>query len=145
MQTVFTGADSALATSTLIFSQSMSSTIFLCVGQNVFTNALVSNVRRLAPEVQDPHIVVDVGAADVHDVFAKEHPESLNGVLEAYDGALRKVFLISLVLSCLTVFGCVGIEWVSVKKHKAGEADNEARCSSQIVNETKGRDGGGGG
>jgi len=108
VQTVFTGADSALATSALIFSQSMSSAIFLCVGQNVFTNALVSNVRRLAPEVRDPLLVVDVGGADVHAAFAKQYPDSLNGVLEAYDGALRKVFFISLVLSCLTVFGCVG-------------------------------------
>lgn len=108
--------------------------MFLCVGQNVFTNQLLQQVRRLAPGV-DPYMTVDVGAADIHDAVKKQYPESLDAVIKAYNNALQRVFLICLVLACLSVLAAFGMEWVSVKKERekdveAKKAENSAENSA---------------
>lgn len=48
----------------------------------------------------------------------KVYPDSVDGIIGAYNEALQSVFLIATVLGCFTVFGCVFIEWKSVKQNK---------------------------
>ena len=48
-----------------------------------------------------------------------------SAALVIYNEALRKVFVIGLVPSCLSVLGAVTLEWKSVKKAKAAQAEEE--------------------
>lgn len=116
-QAIFKGADIVLATSVVMFCQSLATTIFLCVGQNVFQTRLVEQVMSLAPGV-DPMAVIEVGAAQMHEAMGERYPEQLDDIVQAYNNALRRVFLICAILAGLSFLGSVSMEWVSVKKDK---------------------------
>jgi hypothetical protein len=140
-QTVFKGADIPLATSALIFTQSLAATVFLCVGQNVFANELVRQVRQLAPGLgDDPHAVIqELGAGGIHSTVGEKYgKEALDGVVEAYDRAVGRVFLICLVLACLSVPAALGMEWVNVKKERQRELEEEAAEQQGVVSSSEG-------
>ena len=133
-QTVFKGADIPLATSALIFTQSLAATVFLCVGQNVFANELVRQVRQLAPGLgDDPHAVIqELGAGGIHATVGEKYgKEALDAVVEAYDRAVGRVFLICLVLACLSVPAALGMEWVNVKKERQREVEEEKEAEQE--------------
>lgn len=127
-QTVFKGPDIALSTSALIFTQTLAGTIFLSVAENVFQNQLVSQLRRLVPEI-DPQDIVTIGASNLRQVIEAEFPQDLTAILTAYNNAIRHVFLISIIFACLNAIPDVFMEWVSpVKRGQAGahvQAANE--------------------
>lgn len=114
---MFQGRDVALATSLLIFLQSLGGTVFLAVAQNVFHSRLISELSRNVPNV-NPVVVIDAGGSGLVESMRSIYPDSVDGIIGAYNKALQNVFLIATVLGCLTVFGCVFIEWKSVKKDK---------------------------
>ena len=87
-------------------------TIFVSVAQNVLSTRLISNVARTLPQL-DPHIVVETGATEIRKLITS--PQDVSRLLEAYNGALIHSFEVALILSCLTIFGAVAMEWKSVK------------------------------
>lgn len=120
-QAVLTGSDVPLGTAAIIFVQTLSGTVFLSVGQNVFQSRLIGELRGRVPRV-DPQVVLDSGAADLAQNMAKLYPEDVQGILVAYAEALQAVFLIALVLSCLSLLGSGSCEWKNVKKGAQGHA-----------------------
>ncbi|KAI8169254.1 Efflux pump aflT [Colletotrichum sp. SAR 10_70] len=116
-QTVFKGRDIALATSVLVFLQSLGGTVFLAVAQNVFSSRLVAELRRNVPNV-NPAVVINAGASGLVDSMRKTYPDSVDGIIESYNRALQNVFLIATVLGCLTALGIGFFEWKSVKENK---------------------------
>ncbi|KAH0421732.1 major facilitator superfamily transporter [Colletotrichum camelliae] len=116
-QTVFKGRDIALATSVLVFLQSLGGTVFLAVAQNIFSSRLVAELRRNVPNV-NPAVVINAGASGLVDSMRKTYPDSVDGIIESYNKALQNVFLIATVLGCLTVLGIGFFEWKSVKDNK---------------------------
>jgi hypothetical protein len=123
-QAIFKGADIVLATSVVMFCQSLATTIFLCVGQSVFQTQLIEQVTTLAPGV-DPMAVIEVGAAQMHEAMGERYPEKLDAIVQAYNNALRRVFLICAILAGLSFLGSTSMEWVSVKKDKKPKKEEE--------------------
>ncbi|TDZ30931.1 Efflux pump aflT [Colletotrichum spinosum] len=132
-QTVFQGRDAALATSLLVFLQSLGGTVFLAVAQNIFHSRLISDLHYRVPNV-DATVVVEAGASGLLDSMRKVYPDSADEIITAYSKALQNVFLISAVLGCLTIFGAVFMEWKSVNVNKPGKAikGEEKGTSSQL-------------
>lgn len=129
-QTVFSGSDVALAVSVLLFLQTLSGTILISVSQTVFQNQIVSQTRKIVPDV-DPQVILNTGASDLQDVIRHKYPTHFDGILSAYNNALQRVFLICLICCCLSAFGVIGIEWISVKKDKKDTKNKpEAAASS---------------
>ena len=113
-QTVLALKDVPVGTAVIMFTQTLGGALFVSVGNNVFTNKLISGLAKAAPTV-DPKIVTSVGATSLQ----KYIPHGLlPGVLVAYNDALTKTFQISLVLSCMSLIGAAIIEWKSVKGKK---------------------------
>ncbi|OHE96888.1 MFS transporter, partial [Colletotrichum orchidophilum] len=129
VQTVFDGRDVALATSLLIFLQSLGGTVFLAVAQNIFHSRLIAELNRNVPNV-NPAVVIDAGGSGLVESMRSIYPDSVDGIIGAYNRALQNVFLIATVLGCLTVFGCVFIELKSVKKNKP-EKNGQARGQTE--------------
>lgn len=127
-QTVFKGPDIALSTSALIFTQTLAGTIFLSVAENIFQTQLVSQLRKLVPEI-DPHDIINTGASSLRQVIEAKFPQYLTAILTAYNNAIRHVFLLSVIFACLSAVPDAFMEWVSpVKRGKAGaqaQAANE--------------------
>lgn len=91
--------------------------IFVSVGSSVFSQHLVSNLEAIG-EGLDVAAIVSAGATDLAKVVP---PALLPQVMEAYNDALRHVFVVSVCLSCIAVVGAFGTEWKPIKKKQKGE------------------------
>jgi hypothetical protein len=96
------------ATALVVFMQTLGGAVFISVGKNVLTSHLVSGMERLLIGGLDPVVIVNTGATDLRGLAPGE---SLPAVLEAFNGALRQVFLVSTGLASVTVLGALGLEW----------------------------------
>jgi hypothetical protein len=115
IQTIMKGNDVAVGTAVVVFIQSLLSSIFLSVGDNIFQRLLAVELAALAP-VADPTVVISNGVSRLEEAIQAKYPGLVDGILLAYNLALPSVFLVALVLSCTSTFGSLGIEWVSVHK-----------------------------
>lgn len=128
-QTVLPTKDVPVGTSLMFFSQILGASIFVSVGENVLGNQLVKRLTGLPGF--DPSSVTSGGATSL----IQNLPASVrSSAVGAYNESLRQVFLIGLVMSCLTMIGTAGLEWKSVKK----EAEAQKQSGSvAIVEEGK--------
>ncbi|KAK9445110.1 MFS transporter [Metarhizium brunneum] len=115
IQASLDGADVAIGTAIIIFSQTLGGALFICVAQNVFQNKLVSNVADAHIQGLDPASVVSVGATQIQNMIPKEF---LPVVLEAYNGAVTNTFYVSAAMAALSIIGSASVPWNSVKGKK---------------------------
>jgi len=100
----------------VVFStQFLGGAVFVSVAQNVFTNHLRSNVASLKIPDFGPELAVRAGATELRKLVA---PDFLHGVLVAYNDAIIQAFQVALIMSCLTIFGALGMEWKNMKGKK---------------------------
>ncbi|KAF2136239.1 uncharacterized protein K452DRAFT_362674 [Aplosporella prunicola CBS 121167] len=113
VQCVLSRADVPTGTTLMFFANQLGAAVFLSVSQNIFTSQLVGGVRELAG--LDPRVVVRTGATDLRAAVA---PADLPAVIEAYNRALIKAFIVGVAMCCLSFFGSVAVEWKSVRTAK---------------------------
>ena len=110
-QTVMSIDDIPIATSAILFAQTLGGAIFVSVGESVFENRLASGLVARVPSV-NPVAVISTGATGFRRVVDSE---DLPAVLVSYNGALTKTFVVCVVMACLSMIGAAGMEWRSVK------------------------------
>lgn len=115
IQASLQGADIAIGTALLIFTQSLGGALFLCVGQNIFQNKLVSNIAAAHIQGLDPLTVVNTGATQIQSLIPKQF---LPAVLVAYNKALTQTFYVGTALAALSILGALAVPWNSVKGKK---------------------------
>ncbi|MDI1493351.1 MAG: MFS sugar transporter [Ramalina farinacea] len=116
-QTVLSLKDVPIGTSIINFSLTLGGALFISVGQNVFTNRLLSNLASSVPDVSSS-LVLETGATSLKGAIQRMNPGSVNGVLTAYNGALAQTYYVSVAMACLSAFGAAALEWKSVKGKK---------------------------
>ncbi len=126
VQTVLDADDIPVGIATVMFLQLLGGALFVSVGQNVFTNKLISNLASTFPQVKS-WSVAQTGATELKKTVALQ---DIGTLLEGYNGALTRTFMVALILSCLTVFGAAGMEWRSVKASKAKSTDEPSRAEA---------------
>ncbi|KAK5663736.1 hypothetical protein OQA88_4167 [Cercophora sp. LCS_1] len=133
VQTVLDPSDMAVGTAAVVASQSLGGAIFLSVGNSVFQNQLLkADAQNLVPDV-DIKRVIDVGAAAFRSLVpANELPL----MLEVYNGALQKVFIVGIPLGALAAFISCFIEFKSVRE--AEEKGEEDEKGSETQSESTG-------
>lgn len=89
-----------------------SGAIFLAVSQSILSNVLVNDISERIPGIV-PARILAAGATGIRDIF----PEDLLPLaLEAYNSAVRDVFIMGIVLgACSTIASCF-IEWKNIKE-----------------------------
>jgi MFS family permease len=111
VQTVLEPKDVPMGVSLVFFCQQLGGAIFVSVGQNVFDNKLIAGVTSVV-EGLNPHTIVNTGATDLRDAVPAT---GLYEVLVAYNEALRWVFIVGVIMACLSALGSFTLEWRSVK------------------------------
>ena len=119
-QTVLHINDVPIGTSVINFSLTLGGALFISVGQNIFTNRLLTNLQNTVPNTP-PELVLKTGATSLQAALEKIDPSSVGGVLSAYNDAITQTFYVSVAMSCLSIFGALGMEWRSVKGKKKEE------------------------
>jgi hypothetical protein len=118
--------DIPVGTSVVMFLQTLGGTIFVSIGNSIFTNSIVSSLEQNVPSV-NPATITAAGASDIQSIVSAE---DLPQVLVAYNHALNQAFLAAASMAALSVFGSVLVPWMSVKKNhaKVEEPTEEASC-----------------
>ncbi|KAJ5726008.1 uncharacterized protein N7483_007365 [Penicillium malachiteum] len=123
--------DAALGTAIVIFTQSFSSSIFLSVGNTIFSNGIIRGIRsaNLTTSSDD----VDVSASGLNGLVALLGPSTNQTVQLAkmiLNSAVRDVFYLALGTACLLMVGALGVEWKSVKRKSDPETHDQRHKSS---------------
>ena len=113
-QTVLHLDDIPTGTATIMFIQTLGGALFIAIGQNIFTNRLISNLVTDVPSL-NPGIVLNVGATSLRNAV---DDSLLPAVLKAYNSALVQTYYVSVAIAALSIFGSIGVEWKSVKGKK---------------------------
>lgn len=114
VQVVLSKKDMPVGNAIAIFFNSLGGALSISIAQNIFSNTLIKDMPIYAPGV-NPQVIIQAGATHVRDVVTKAQ---LPGVLEAYDVAVTRAFI--LAIACTGIAFCVSFvfEWKSVKGQK---------------------------
>jgi MFS family permease len=110
-QTVLTNEEAGIGISLVTFCQFFGSSIFLAIAQTVFSNKLVSELAKRAPDV-DAVKLLHLGTSGVRGFVT---PEQLPAVLASYNKAITSTFYVAAAASAAGFFAALLSEWRSVK------------------------------
>ncbi|GMG36353.1 unnamed protein product [Aspergillus oryzae var. brunneus] len=108
--------DVVIAISSLTFVQALSSSVSLVIGQSVFHNRLVENLRVSAPSI-DPSMV-EKGVTMLRDTIP---PEMLADVLGAFSRAITDTFHVAVVMCAFSLVGSASLRWKSIREKTVEE------------------------
>jgi hypothetical protein len=124
-QTVLPKLDVPSGLALMLFGQLIGAAVFVSVGENILANQLVKRLSGLPGFNAD--LVTSGGVTELLNTMpANQH----DTVLDSYNEALRKVFQVGLIMSCLTLLGAVCLEWKSIKKEQS-KADSENKGTAR--------------
>lgn len=104
--TVLPFQDLPMGIAITLFARNFGAALFITVGNNIFDNELRKSLEAL-PGI-DLKAVLDAGATSFRSILpAADVP----GVTHAYENALQKTFGLGLLISVISLFGVVFIEW----------------------------------
>lgn len=106
---IFSPDDVVMAIAAICFVQTLSSSISVTIGQTVFHNRLVENLRASAPSVD--RSLVEEGATLLRQNIS---PDLLPSVLGAYSKAVSQTFYAGVAMCALSFFGSVVVQWKRV-------------------------------
>ncbi|KAG4028915.1 hypothetical protein MFRU_018g00260 [Monilinia fructicola] len=120
-QTVLPTEDVSIGIALMFFATLLGAAVFVSVGQNVLDNQLVQRLSGFPGF--EPDLITEGGATS----FLSSLPASLQetGLIE-YNEALRRVFQIGLVLSCIITLFLAMMEWKSVLKKVEAEKGSKS-------------------
>ncbi|KAF8915559.1 major facilitator superfamily domain-containing protein [Mucidula mucida] len=114
VQVALKQADMPVGVAIVMFFNSLGGAIAIAIAQNIFSNQLIENVPKYAPNV-NPGVVIAAGATHLREIVPAD---SLAGVLEAYAKALRTTFIPPIAFAGLAFIIGLGIERINVKGRK---------------------------
>lgn len=100
------------ATGMLIFTLTFSGSLFLSVGDTIFTNSLRGLIPEYAPSV-DPSTVVAAGATGLR---GNVSPSALDGVLTAYARSIDRVFYLGAAFAASSFYFSWAMGWKNIRK-----------------------------
>ncbi|KAK0708142.1 hypothetical protein B0H67DRAFT_686282 [Lasiosphaeris hirsuta] len=127
VQTVLPIADVPIGTSLVVFMQTLGAAVFISVAQSVFQNRLITDLGGVAKQPAAGGGDFDLAAllqADTADIQSKVPSGFLRPVLEAFNNAITRVYIVSICMSSLTLVSSLAMEWKSV--HKGAKAKSAA-------------------
>ncbi|KAI1412343.1 MFS general substrate transporter [Hypoxylon sp. FL1857] len=130
-QTILPKPDIPIGTSLMFFSQLLSGSIFVSVGQNVLDNQLSQRLSSLPGF--SPEMIQSSGITTLTDLSASAKAT----VLVAYNESLRQVFRVGLIIVCINLLGGLAMEWRSMKKDMTKKEKKGAHSPRRCVRDTK--------
>ncbi|KAF3914405.1 hypothetical protein ABW21_db0206378 [Orbilia brochopaga] len=114
VQVVLSAKDMPVGNALAIFFNSLGGAISISITQNIFTNTLLKELPKYAPNVNAQY-VVDIGATAVRSAI---DAVDLPGVIYAYNRAIVTAFILAIAVGGFAFFCSLGMEMKSVKGKK---------------------------
>ena len=97
-----------------IFSNTLGGALSVSIAQNIFSNFLLQQLEEKAPTAPIA-IIINAGATHVREVTP---PQLLEPVLEAFDAAITRAFILAIAVGGIAFFCSFLFEWKSLKGKK---------------------------
>ncbi|KAK0125642.1 hypothetical protein ONS96_009478 [Cadophora gregata f. sp. sojae] len=123
--------DVMIGVSLMLFMQGIGGSIFVSVGQTVFTQSLISKLSKVADVSSE--VIVGTGATELRNIVPQQH---MRLVLVAYNAALADMFRVAVGCSAASIIGALMMEWKSVKADKE-ESERRAAEKQKRSNDGK--------
>ncbi|PKY07850.1 putative efflux pump antibiotic resistance protein [Aspergillus campestris IBT 28561] len=117
---IFSSTDVVMAIATICFVQTLASSVAVTIGQSVFHNRLLENLRVSAPSAD--RSLVEEGATLLRENIA---PDLLPSVLGAYSRAVSQTFYAGVAMCALSFFGSLVLQWKRVPDQKPEEETSD--------------------
>ncbi|KAL2842550.1 major facilitator superfamily domain-containing protein [Aspergillus pseudoustus] len=129
-QAVLPRPDVPIGMSLMFFMQQLGGAIFLAIDQNLLSTKLVGRLSHVAG--LNTEEIVNTGATDLrHVVPANE----LDTVVDAYNYALTRIFIVSAAIGAVTIIGALTMEWRNIKTNAPqGKPDGTQGASDEEKN-----------
>jgi MFS family permease len=137
VQTVLPDEQIPSGASLIIFARSLAGSIGSAIGQNVYQKSLRERISGLIPPGES------FGSSGATDFVGSikgaigNDPERLQKIYQAINDSLTQVFMVAMILVCLTLPFAFTIEWKSVKKEKRAAEDAKEKSKSKKKPEEK--------
>ncbi|OQE14814.1 hypothetical protein PENFLA_c035G05174 [Penicillium flavigenum] len=126
-QTVLPKPDVPSGLALMLFGQLIGAAVFVSVGENILANQLVKRLSGLPGF--NTGLVTSEGVTELVNAMPAHLTDT---VVHSYNEALREVFQVGLIISCLTVLGAASLEWKSIKNGQPRpDAENQALAAGQ--------------
>ncbi|KAH8895435.1 putative aflatoxin efflux pump [Thozetella sp. PMI_491] len=112
-QTVLPRADVPIGQALTFLVQQLGGSVFLSVGQNIFSTKLIDMLSGVAG--LNTEAIINTGATNLRTIVP---PSELDTVLNAYSYSITRVFLLAAGISAATILGAAAMEWKSIKGPK---------------------------
>ena len=121
-QVVLSEKDAPTGISLVIFAQQLGGALAVSIAQNIFQTELTRELLAKVPTL-DPSAVISAGASRIEGNV----PEELLGpILDAYQIALARTFILPIVAGGLGFLCSLGLELRSVKEQGAGQPESQS-------------------
>ena len=134
-QNVLPRTDVPLGTALMFFMQQLGGSVFLSVGQNIFSGQLFDSISGIAG--LNTEAIVNAGATDYRNIVPLGDSTT---VINAYSHALTRVFILTAALSACMIVGAGIVEWKSIKGkkgHPSKTDETHEEGKSEIIEEDK--------
>ncbi|KAF2276866.1 efflux pump protein [Westerdykella ornata] len=123
IQTALPPAQIPVSLAILMFTYNLCTSVFLVIATTIFTQTIVSELKKNAPSVSTQAALAAGGSAGaVRSLVPPGSPE-LNAVLRAYSSGVRNVFLMLAGLSVVSFAASWGMGWNDVRAKKNEEQE----------------------
>ena len=129
-QIVLPKIDQPTGVALMFFGQNLGGAIFVSVAQNIFTDALASQLSSIPGLQLGKAAIVQMGATSIKKMVPQQY---LGLVLEGYRDALRSAFLVGTGLVAVSMIGAALIEWRSTKKSNAATSEQSREKTVEEV------------
>lgn len=129
-QTVLPRADVPIGMALMFFMQQLGGAIFVAVSQNIFSTKLVQRLRGVSG--LNAIEIIKTGATDIRKVVPVQE---LGVVMDAYNGAIVRVFLMAAIVSAVMILGPAAVEWRSIKSKTHVEKDAKSEKEAEKAQE----------
>ena len=116
----------------MFFFQGLGGSIFISIGQTVFSHSLVSNLSKVAH--LDPSMIIKTGATDLRNLVPAQY---LSAVLVAYNAALSDTLKVGLACAVATIIAGLTMEWKNLHGLKQGGPSGEAASKKEREEKAK--------
>ena len=114
VQVVLSKKDMPTGNAVAIFFNSLGGAVAISVAQNIFSNTLIQEIPKLTVGI-NPATIIAAGATHIREVTPKSQ---LAGVLQAYDLAVTRAFVLPIACASIAFMCSLLFEWKSVKGKK---------------------------
>ncbi|KZL82744.1 major facilitator superfamily transporter [Colletotrichum incanum] len=125
VQAALDPSDVPYGTSAIILVNTVGGSIFISVAQNVF----ITRIERLTQLI--PNVDRSTPLDRFRSLGESLTPEQLAVALREYSRGIKSIFLIAVILACLSTFGWFFIKWILLKPSKQVPSSNEENSSNE--------------